>query len=543
MSDYDAIFVGSGINCLVASALLARDGWRCAVFERQGHLGGAIHTAELTPGFVHDLYSVSHSLFVASDAYAELEDDLRARGLAYTPGDTPAASITWDDAAALLTTDLEANIREFERHGSGDGATWRRLSEDHQRVADLIRELFAHDLWSRDGLRFGLRAYRRLGRDGLLRFAGEMLETCRDWTARFQSPAVQALLAPWTLHAGAGPDNAGSGFMTRVMTMSLQTRGVVLPVGGGGRLVTALAELIADADGVCVCRQGVRKILVRRGRAVGVQLDDGTLVGARRAVVAGVTPTQLYGQLLEGVPEAATPAAAAKRFRYGRARMQVHMALAERPRWPDERLLDAATVHVTSGVDAVSRAVNEADRGLLPAEPTLTIAQPVAIDPSRAPDGRWIFSIQLHETPWRPVGDAGGAIATGDGTWTPDLADAYADRAQAILSRHVANLDQALLHRVVLSPADIAVANENFMFGDAASGACSLDQSLLWRPRPDLPGHTTAVGDLYHVGASTHPGQGLGAGSGIIVARRLRRGGSRLRLRRRSTEPAGFPAP
>ena len=39
-----------------------------------------------------------------------------------------------------------------------------------------------------------------------------------------------------------------------------------------------------------------------------------------------------------------------------------------------------------------------------------------------------------------------------------------------------------------------------------------------------LPGsinHTTAVPRLYHIGASTHPGPGLGGGSGFLIAQAL----------------------
>lgn len=529
MTDYDAVFVGSGINCLVAAALLARDGWRCAIFERQDHLGGAIHTAELVPGYVHDLYAISHAMFLASEAYGEIADELAARGLAYVRGDTPAGCVTADGESAVLTTDPETNVSALESAAPGDGESWRRIRADHDRVADLVRTMLTRDLASSDGVRLALRAYGRLGMHGLLQLSGEALETCRDWSGRFSAATTRALLAPWTLHAGLGPDQASSGFMTRVIALSLEANGAPLPVGGGRRLVEAIEGIIRDAGGVCVSGRGVRSIVTSAGRAVAVRLDDGDEVGATRAIVAGVTPTQLFGSLLANVPEAAAPAAAARRFRYGRARMQLHMALREPPRWPDGRLLRAATIHVTSGVDAISRAVNEAERGQLPAEPTLTVAQPVAVDSSRAPEGGWILSIQLHETPWNVRGDAGGEIDVGDGSWTEELRERYADRVHALLARHVPNLEQALTARVALSPADLVRANENFVSGDGASGACSLDQSLVWRPRPDLTGHSTPIRNLYHVGASTHPGPGLGAGSGIIVARRLRRRSLRRR--------------
>lgn len=539
MAEFDAVFVGSGINTMTAAALLAKEGWRCGVFERQDHLGGAIHTMELAPGYTHDLYAISHAMFVGSAAYARLADDLAARGLRYLHCDVPAGGLTAEGNAAVLTTDPELNIAAFEDAGAGDGDTWRRLRAEHQEVSGLIKGIMSGDLVSRHGAMLAVRAYRQLGMKGLLKFSGDLLETCRDWSEQFRSPTTQALLAPWTLHAGTGPEQPSSGFMTRMMNMSLEARGTPVPEGGGYRLVDALHGIIRDAGGTCITGQGVAAVHVERGRAAGVRLEDGTIVTAKRGVVAGVTPTQLYGSLLADVPEAHAAERAARRFRYGRARVQLHFALDRRPEWPDSQLLRAATIHLTSGVDAVSRAVNEAERGFIPALPTLTVGQPVAVDASRAPEGGWIFAVQLHEMPSRLRGDAAGDIETAEGVWTDDVRERIADRAQAILARHIPNFESSIIRRVSMSPLDLARANENFVGGDGSSGAFSLDQSLLWRPRPDLTGHTTPVKDLYLVGASTHPGPGLGAGSGIIVANRMSAGlrGWRFPTKSSSTPP------
>jgi phytoene dehydrogenase-like protein len=241
-------------------------------------------------------------------------------------------------------------------------------------------------------------------------------------------------------------------------------------------------------------------------------------------VICNVAPDQLYGRL---VPDGSVPrdqAEAGRRYRFGRAGMQLHYALSELPGWEgDERLLRTPIVHLTPGLDGVSRAVNEADCGLLPAEATIACGQPLAVDPSRAPDGSWILWVQLQELPSRPTGDAAGELDVGDGTWTEALREAYADRIEARLARHIPNLERATLARRVYSPADLEAANPNFVGGDIYCGALSLDQNLVWRPRPQLPGHRTAVPRLWHIGASTHPGPGLGAGSGTIVAHELLR--------------------
>jgi phytoene dehydrogenase-like protein len=149
------------------------------------------------------------------------------------------------------------------------------------------------------------------------------------------------------------------------------------------------------------------------------------------------------------------------------------------------------------------------------------VGQPLTMDDSRAPDGAGLLWIQLQELPWHVKGDAAGDIDVGDGSWTQELRERYADRIQARIAAHVPNLESALRKRVVLSPADLEAANVNLVHGDPYSGALALDQNLLWRPFAANPGHRTPVRRLWHIGASTHPGPGLGAGSGTLVAKRL----------------------
>jgi phytoene dehydrogenase-like protein len=214
--------------------------------------------------------------------------------------------------------------------------------------------------------------------------------------------------------------------------------------------------------------------------------------------------------------------------------MQIHFALSEPPHWEgDERLGEAAIVHLTPGLDGVSRAVNEAERGLLPAEATVVAGQPLTMDPSRAPAGAGLLWIQLQELPWQVRGDAARELDTGTGEWTEELRERYADRIQARLLEHVPNLESSLRKRVVLSPADLQAANVNLERGDPYSGSLALDQNLLWRPFAANPGHRTPVDRLWQIGASTHPGPGLGAGSGTIVAKQLLRQPFLVRARRR----------
>lgn len=179
-------------------------------------------------------------------------------------------------------------------------------------------------------------------------------------------------------------------------------------------------------------------------------------------------------------------------------------------------------MHLTPGLDGVSRAINEAERGLLPATATIAVGQPTALDPSRAPQGKAILWLQLQELPAVIRGDAAGEIPVpGDGRWSEEVRERYADRIVARVGGHIRNLAGNVLGRRVLSPADLESLNINLVGGDPYGGACTLDQLFLWRPLRSLKNHSTPVKGLYHIGASTHPGPGLGGVSGYLVANAL----------------------
>jgi phytoene dehydrogenase-like protein len=503
VADFDAVVVGSGVNGLACAALLAKGGWRVAVLERNDWLGGAIRTAEITqPGWRHDVLSAWHPLWVGGAAHAQLGDDLAARGLEYLNTDLPTATAFPDGSAGFLLRDAEGNAREL-------GPEWPGVLEQFFPNADLAFGVLGTELWSPAGLAFGMKAWRRYGRRWP-EFAGELLLSSRDWLEQtFASEKAHGVLAPWVLHTGLGPDAATSGFMTQVIAVAVQEGGMPIPRGGGAKLADALVQLIRDHGGVCETKVDVDRVLVQSGRAAGVRTTDGETYTAERAVVANVTPTALYGQLLADAPVPEPVREGARRFRYGRAEMQIHFALSEPARWDgDERLNRTAIVHVTPGLNGVSKAVNEAERGELPEEATIVVGQPLTIDPSRAPEGKGLLWIQLQELPRKL-------------DWNDDARERYADRIQARLAKHIPNLESSIVERVALGPHDLERLNVNLVGGDPYGGALSLDQNFLWRPFARNPGHATPVERLWHVGASTWPGPGLGAGSGTIVAQEL----------------------
>jgi phytoene dehydrogenase-like protein len=517
---FDAVIIGSGINALVAGAILAKDGWQVAICERNDRPGGAIRTdTSLAPGFTLELLSSWHPLFVGGPAYAKLAPDLAARSLKYLNTTSPTG-VLCREGSAVLSTDPVTTAAQFA--ALGDGPAWESMIAGFASKADLAFGLLGTDFWRKSALKFGWGAYKKLGRHGLLAMGAELLEPAAPFLDRtFSSPISKALLAPWALHNGLGPDDAGSAFITKVIAAAIAWGGMPVPLGGGINLVNALLGIITDAGGELFLNADVNKLIIRNGKARGVVCSDDRSINASRAVLASVTPQFLYKKLLSGTKVNAVDLEAAKNFRYGRAGIQVHIAMNELPKWSDPRLGGVAIVHVLDGMDSISESVNAANRGFLPRRPTIVVGQPTTVDPSRAPVGQSVIWIQLQENPRVIRGDLASELDAGDGSWSDSIRDSYVDRVMKQLSSHISNLESASKFRLTLGPAQLTSFNTNLVGGDPYAGDCRIDQFAPWRPLATGVGHRTPVEDLWQIGASTHPGPGLGGGSGYLVASRL----------------------
>jgi phytoene dehydrogenase-like protein len=519
---YDHIIIGSGINGLVAAAMLSRKGDKVLVLERNDRFGGTLRTEQATaPGFTHDVMAATWVLFMTSPAGAALGADLAAHGMEYCHSPHPTAVLRPNGEALVLTTDRAANIARWEGLSPGDGQAHAADVGQIEADAPFLFALLGGPLWTWGTARLLFGQVRRRGLRGLAAWMGTALTPARGWLeTQYQSPLVQALWAPWVLHTGLTPESTYSGQMGKVIAFALEAAGAPVVKGGSGAAVAAFARLITSRGGEMRINADVAEILVQGGRTRGVRLTTGEEVLAP-SVLASVTPGQLYGRLLPSL-DLPQDRAATARFRHGRGNFQLHYALSGTPDWIAEGLEDVALIHLSDGIDAVSKSANEAERGLFPETPTICVGQPNRLDPSRCPPGKAVLWLQIPDAPRLIKGDAAGQIPDRD--WQ-GAREPFADRIEAILRRHIRNFDAIKIARRAYSPADLEAMNCNLVGGDPYGGQCSIDQFFIWRPfahsadgRGPMRG---PVRGLIHIGASTHPGPGLGGGSGFNAAKRL----------------------
>jgi phytoene dehydrogenase-like protein len=536
---YDVIVIGAGHNGLVAAAYLARAGMSVLVVERAERVGGAVLSDEVTrPGFVHDLFATNQNLFVGSPAFAELADDLARHGLSFAATSRPYSNVFPDGRSLRVYQDAARTRALLGRHDARDAAGWDRLHERYERFAPVLFELYGTRLPSA-GAAFRLAAARRLlGASGASELAQLVLSSTRELgDAYFATPEAKAMIASWGMHLDFGPDVAMGALFPFLEVFTDMQNGMSVVQGGASRLPEALATLVREAGGEVRTSSAVSRVSVSGGRATGVELSSGERYGARRAVVANLTPGVLFSGM---VPPEVLPdgfRGRVERYAYGPGTLMVHAALSGPVPWAaGADLHEFGYVHVGPYVDDMARTYAEALAGLLPSSPMLVVGQTSAIDPSRAPAGGQVVWIQVRMAPSRIRGDAAGTI---DARSWEEAKRPFAGRVLDKLERYAPGTRERLLDWTVLGPDDLERHNPNLVGGDSIGGSHHLAQNLIFRPAPGWSAYRTPVARLYMVGAGTWPGAGVNAISGRLVAQMIIRRERRRRAARAGAAGAG----
>jgi phytoene dehydrogenase-like protein len=159
----------------------------------------------------------------------------------------------------------------------------------------------------------------------------------------------------------------------------------------------------------------------------------------------------------------------------------------------------------------MDRAQFEARSGKLGTDPHVEVCIPTFHDPSLAPEGKHVLTIDINSQPY--------TLAPGEGSWD-EHRDAVADRAIATLEGYMPGLADSILHRQVLSPVDLE-SLLGISGGHALHGDMAFDQLFSLRPVRGHADYRTPIDGLYLCGAGTHPGGGVSGANGRNCAREV----------------------
>jgi len=536
---FDAVIVGGGHNGLTCAAYLAVAGLSVCVVERRAVVGGAAVTEEFHPGFRNSTASYTVSLLDP-----QVIRDLRLAEHGLSISERPFANfLPLPDGRYLkVGGGLSATQAEVAKFSAADAQALPAYYAMLERVAGVLREILhvtppnirsgnVADLAAIiDMLKVGKR-FRALSlperRDVLDLFAKSAGDLLDRWFASAPIKAVFGFDA--VVGNFASPYSPGSAYVLlhHVFGEVNGKRGQWGHARGGmGAITQAMAAECAARGVELKTNAPVSRVLVKAGRAAGVELEDGTVIEGAR-VVANVNPKLLFERLIDPQHLDADFRARIKAFRCGPGTFTMNVALRELPDFTALPGKDAQSHHSSGIVMAPSlaymeRAYFDARTHGWSRHPIVEVLIPSTVDDSLAPPGMHVASLFCQHANPRLEDALPGR------TWD-DFRDEVAEVMIDAVNGFAPNFRASILGRRVLSPLDLE-REFGLTGGDIFHGALSLDQLFSARPVLGHADYRMPVRGLYLCGAGAHPGGGVTGIPGRNAAREILRDVRRRRF-------------
>jgi phytoene desaturase len=478
-----AVVIGGGFGGLAAAIRLGARGYKATVLERLDAPGGRAGVYR-QDGFTFDAGpTIVTAPFLFDELWRlcgrKLADDVEMRPT------NPFYRIVFHDKAVFnYSGDRTAMIAEVARFSPEDVEGYKAFMRESEAIYRIGFEQLGHAPFDSpfDMARIAYDLVRLRGHRSVYAVISKY----------FRDERLRTVFSFHPLLIGGSPFRSSAIYC--LIAYLEQAYGVHFVMGGTGRLVAGLVDLIKGQGGELRCNQDVRSIEVARGAAVGVTLASGERLAAD-IVVSNADSAWTYRRRL---PPSARRRWTDRKVEHARYSMSLFVwYFGTKKQYPE-------VAHHTILLGPRYKGLLEDifQRKILASDFSLYLHRPTATDPSLAPPGCDAFYV-LSPTP----NLAGGQ------DWSA-LAEPYRQAiAQALEEKLLPGLTSAIATSRVTTPQDFADRLCSFQ-GAAFGMEPILTQSAWFRPH----NRSEDVRNLFLVGAGTHPGAGL---PGVLSSARV----------------------
>jgi phytoene dehydrogenase-like protein len=529
---YDAVIIGGGHNGLVSAAYLARAGMKTLVLEKRHVLGGAAVTEEVFPGFRFSVFSYVVSL-LRPEIIRELE--LPRHGLDILPLDGTFTPLHKGEGPKSgggdylwRVNDHGRTVRELRRWSATDAEAYEEYGQLMVEMARFIKPILSivpPDLTSLDprplrGVGGLARTFQHLPERQQAVFIQLMTMSAADFLGQWfeTDPLKATMAASGIIGTYLGVRSPGTAYVLLHHYMGEidgAFRAWGIPKGGTGGISNAIASAARSHGAEIRTEAPVARIIVKRGRAVGVALEDGEEIRAKN-ILSSVDSRRTFIDLLE--PGTLDPAfeEEVRRFKFRGSSGKVNLAVDRLPNFtslPGEGEHLRGAISFSPALDDMERAFDDAKYGHWSRKPYIDMIIPTLVDPSMAPPGKHVISCFVQYAPYKLAPELRG--------WDKQR-EAFGDAVIDRIAEFAPNIRDVILHRQVMTPLDIE-RTTGLSEGNIFQGELTLEQLFFNRPVPGYARFRTPVKDLWLCGSATHPGGGIMGANGRIAAMQVLR--------------------
>ena len=516
---YDAIVIGGGHNGLTAAAYLARAGKEVLVLERRYVLGGAAVTEEVFPGFKFSVCSYVVSLLKAN-IIRELM--LPKFGLELLPLESTFTPLEND--YLMRTADPDETYREMYRHSPRDAETYTRFGPLMGQIGMAVRPILETippnairpsfpDLSAMKKL---LNHFKTLSDEQFEYLTKLMTMSSADFLDEWFEfePLKATMAASGIIGTFMGPRSPGSAYVMLHHYMGDidgAFRAWGFQRGGTGAVSMAIARSAEYFGAKIMTEAPVEKVIVKNGRAIGVALENGDEYKADK-VISALDPKLSFLKMVDEIDLPNDFVTDIKNFRIRGSSGKVNLALDALPEFtclPGNGPHLRGAISISPDFDYIEKAYDDAKYGNFSEVPYIDIIIPSVLDPEMAPPGKHVMSCFVQYAPYNIKGG-----------WNDQKREDFGDAVINALARYAPNIKDIILHRQVLTPADIE-STFGLTEGNIFHGELTLQQLFALRPAVKWANYKTPITNYYQCGSGTHPGGGITGSPGEMAAKKI----------------------
>ncbi len=287
---YDAVVIGSGLGAMAFGAIMAKEGKKVLLLEKHYVAGGFTHV------FKRKEYEWDVGIHYVGDVHKDFTflsimfDYITDHKLKWTEMDEVYDRVIIEDRSYDFRSGKENFIAMLYERFPGEETAIDKYIEAVYRSTSQNKKFFQEralpPLLSKLVGSFLTNKYYEMSD----RTTSEVLDQITD------NQELKAVLCGQYGDHGLPPGQ--SSFAMQAVVNKHYWKGGGFPVGGCERIAETIVPVIEKAGGAVAVRAGVEKILVKDGRAYGVEMEDGSTIEAPM-IVSGAGYLNTMGRLLD----------------------------------------------------------------------------------------------------------------------------------------------------------------------------------------------------------------------------------------------------
>jgi len=335
----------------------------------------------------------------------------------------------------------------------------------------------------------------------------------------FENETVRTLMLYASCHWGVEYNAIGIGYMALIYLNRITN--YRLCIGGSHMIGQALNKIIHEYNGAVINNCRVKRIIVENKKAKGVELADGTIINASKAVISSVDTHQTFLKFVGKDELEEDFGEKIEVWQWEKwSLFETHMALEEPPVFAvanKDPSINKACVYVL-GYETLDDLINHWDaiqNGVLMENAGFNCSFPSVHDSKQAPKGRCTGLIS-QMAPF-DLKDGGS-----EKWYSHRFKKEHADRCIDLLSRYAPNINHdKVFQTYIISPLDIENRFSDMVKGSIKQGAYHPLQMGFMRPNEECSHARTPIKGLYLCGSCCYPGGLITFGSGYLAANAL----------------------